>query len=294
MSKLIEYTKNAICKYGKNGDKSFEFVGINIDNSVQFKTYRKKSEGALAYLENTKPYSFLCELLSLDFLCENKMAICDFSKGKYKNIETYRIVFSINNNQSINEIEGSVNNFFGKVGDISFAQKIICKLRFIQAQLNTNKSLLMHLGIEVDEKCNLIGVKYYVSIKTANDNCTKVQLDELLANISIGKIRISEFKDLLYFFRKQEYIPTFIGFNLYNDEIETKLYFESTAFGFQTKQIVECTNNVFREYNLDRFISTTDITSLFQMDMFVRGIAVDINTFNKWRLYINALPRKMV
>lgn len=66
------------------------------------------------------------------------------------------------------------------------------------------------------------------------------------------------------FLKLQEYEPIFIGINLYENEIETKVYFISEAFGFQIKQIVTSTKAIMKKYNLNMYF------------------------------YLNALPRKKV
>ena len=91
-----------------------------------------------------------------------------------------------------------------------------------------------------------------------------------------------------------DYEPVFLGFNIYKNEQEIKLYFCSTAFGFNTDNIIRNTNDILKKYDIQRFISEKDIVSLYDKNLYVRGIAVELNTSSKWRLYINALPRKKI
>ena len=81
---------------------------------------------------------------------------------------------------------------------------------------------------------------------------------------------------------------------MYKNEQEIKLYFCSTAFGFNTGNVVSNTNAILKKYDIQRFVTENDIVSLYDKNLYVRGIAVDLNTSGKWRLYINALPRKKI
>lgn len=292
MSTLIEYSENAISKYGVNGDNSFEFIGVNIDNSISYKAYRKRSEDAIEYLKNTVPYSKLFELFTPTFLAENQMDICDFSKGKFQELETFRIVFLLGNNQNIQQAEACVNNFLSRIKAESYIPNVINTTRVLQDYMGTEKSLLMQLGIEVDENCNLIGIKYYVSIKSSNNILSIERLMEALLPDNISEH--DKIREIVEFLQRQEYELIFVGFNMYDNIIEPKLYFKSQAFGFQTKKIVEHTNNVIQKFNLTHAISKEDVKNLFEMNLFVRGIAIDLDALQKWRLYINALPRTVV
>lgn len=294
MSELTDYAKTIISKHGIHGDKSFEYLGVNIDSKMTFKTYRKISEDANQYLANTEPYCSVLGSLPPDFLSQNKLTICDFSKGALGNIETFRIVFILDSNLNIHQTEKCVADFLMHIGGGVYLSEIVKTVADIQKVLKTDKAMLMQLGIEVDEKSCLLGIKYYVGIKN-NGIITSIDMVmELLSRIIGDLHNRNEFRSAIEFLVQQEFEPIFIGVNLYGDTKEVKLYFISKAFGFQTKKVIKHTLEVMREYHLDYFISEKDVNDLYEMDLFVRGIAIDISDKNKWRLYINALPRKTV
>ena len=294
MSELIDYAETAISKYGINGDNSFEYIGISINNTMSFKTYRKRTKRAMEYLKNTEPYCGLLKLLSKEFLFNNKLSICDFSKSVIENKETFRMVFSLENNQSKRQAENYVINFLSQVDAETYIPEIIKTTRIIQEFYKNDESLLMQLGIEVSAEGHLLGVKYYVGIDKSDVAITSDKLAKLLSLISRNTIDTSDLEQLVALLSEQEYDPVFVGFNIFNKLTETKLYFKSSSFGFQTKQIVEHTNEVIMRYGLDYFISEDDVKALYKMDLFIRGIAIDLDDFNRWRLYLNALPRKIV
>lgn len=294
MSELTNYAKIVIYQYGIKGDKSFEYLGVNIDSTMTYKIYRKTSENAMQYLTSTEPYCDILNFLPPDFLSENKLSICDFSKGKIGNVETYRIVFIINSRLNIKQTEKCVTDFLINIGGEKYLSDIVNTEANIRKMLKTDKSMLMQLGTEVDEKGCLLGIKYYVGIKDKGMISPVDTVMEILSIATGGLYNGKEIRSMIEFLVQKEFDPIFIGINLYDDAKEVKLYFISKVFGFQTKNIVKHTLEVMQKYHLDNFISEEDVNTLYEMDLFVRGIAIDISDKNKWRLYINGLPRKVV
>ena len=294
MSKLTDYAKKIISDYGINGDNSFEYLGVNIERTMALKVYRKISEDAYQYLASTEPYCSVLGSLSQKFLSENNLTICDFSNGMLGDIETFRIVFILDSNFTIKETEKCVTDFLTRIGGEAYLSKIIKTTNEIQKILKTDKSILMQLGIEVDEKGCLLGIKYYVGIKLNTISPPNDKVLEILSGVTGDLYNKNKVGSKIEFLVQQEFAPIFIGVNLYGEIKEVKLYFISKAFGFRTKHVVEHTSEIMKKYRLDDFVSEEDVNDLYKMDLFVRGIAIDISDTNKWRLYINALPRKMV
>ena len=288
MSELIKYADEVITRYGSNGDNSFEYLGINIDDDVSYKVYRKAKGDAVNYLENTRPYSDILTMFNDDFLKEDILSICDFSKGTYEDKETYRVIFSMKNIKDRASAVSIVEKIIDKLDAEDYGEKILCSLNKIQEIIGCEASLLLQLGVETDNECNLVGVKYYIATKDLNSiHSDKEKVRQLCSNL--GKEN-----DMINFFSTHDYEPVFFGFNLYKNEQEIKLYFCSTAFGFNTGNVVSNTNAILKKYDIQRFVTENDIVSLYDKNLYVRGIAVDLNTSGKWRLYINALPRKKI
>lgn len=288
MSELIKYAEDIIAKFGSNGDNSFEYIGINIDDNVSYKVYRKAKGCAVNYLKNEKPYSNILDVFNDAFLKENMISICDFSKGTYEDKETHRVIFSLKKIKNKASAVSIVGKILDKLGTDDYVEKILNSLSAVQKSIDCEDSLLLQMGVEMDKECNLVGVKYYIATKDLNSiHSDKEKVRRLCSNL------VKE-NDMINFFSTHDYEPVFFGFNLYKNEQEIKLYFCSTAFGFNTGNVVSNTNAILKKYDIQSFVTENDIVSLYDKNLYVRGIAVDLNASGKWRLYINALPRKKI
>ena len=141
MNQLINYVDKAIRKYGKQGDCSFEFIGINICREMDYKIYRKSSVDTLCELNKMVPYNKIFDLVSDDFLLQNNMKICDFSKGFLNNTETFRVVYKVAKNLSQKDEKKGIEAFLMKIQGEKYYHKIIHCINKIKTDLLTNKSV---------------------------------------------------------------------------------------------------------------------------------------------------------
>ena len=291
MNEIINYVDNAIQKYGKHGDGSFEFIGINISKKIDYKIYRKSSVDILCELNKTVPYNKIFDLVSDDYLIQNNMKICDFSKSFLNSTETFRVVFKVDKNLSQKDEHKCIETFLKKIHGEKYFSRIMHCIKNIEADLLTNSSVLMQLGVEVNTDGQLLGIKVYANINRdlfMHSNCDTVKMLESITSSDINAKQISE---IINHIVEQEYNPLFIGINFYEDNYETKLYFGSKVFGFDTKGVIAQSNNILSKNKLNMFITEENIKDLYDKGVFIQGIAFTLEKEIKWKLYLNALPR---
>lgn len=285
---IIEYAHQTIREYGKAGKNCFEYLGVDIrkDIPLNFKVYQKINEGNRDEFANNMTYSYILNSLLPDFIANNK--ICDYSESTYDGKKSYRIVFYIPKNQKIQETYCNIDKFFRNI-DGGMKERVISNVVLATSIMKVKESPLMQIGIETDDKGNLFCVKYYIRLSGNIDKDA-----EFILKIAQSCVNKETIRDKIIFLQNHRYNPVFIGINMSEKIQETKLYFASEAFGFQTKNVIRDTNDIAEKYGFDDILTKQDIDELFNIGLFVRGIAFSIENEAAWRLYINALPRKKV
>ena len=149
----------------------------------------------------------------------------------------------------------------------------------------------MQLGVEVDADGQLLGIKVYANINRNLFMHSNIDAEKMLESITSSDINAKQISEIINHIIEQAYSPLFIGINFYEDNHETKLYFGSNAFGFETKGVITQSNNILSKNKLNMFITEKDVKVLYDKGVFIQGIAITLEKEIKWKLYLNALPR---
>lgn len=284
--KLIDFITASVDKYGGKGDNSFEYIGMNIENSrlINTKLYRRGENALTEFLLKT-PYSLIADKLS-EFRGRTGIGLCDISESICGGVKSFRVVFSIPQNISQGEADNISDLFFNKTDFKKVHTELKKNYRTICNFLNIDYSPLMQLGAEFDEKGNFLAVKYYLSVKPILDRKTVINqnLMKLFEKWDISPPKIETVC-------KNGYYPIFIGANADEEYTEYKLYFISEYLNRKT-DIREKMQKLFQSMKWD-FADDADINKVIDLGLFAEGIALSANGTKKEKAYLNFLPKNI-
>ncbi|MGN0379283.1 MAG: hypothetical protein ACI4EU_06820 [Butyrivibrio sp.] len=293
---ICDYAGQVIRKYGIQGDNSFEYVGVNIrqESQAQLKLYQKTSPKITAALRNTMPYCCILENLLPDFTNYKGIKICDFSRSTFDGEDSYRIVFSMPQQLKVQELNQYLSSFFKNVNFSSTKELLEDNIDLVCKSLCINESPLMQIGLETGQNGRVLCIKYYLRLRfnTVGPMNFTPNTAKLVSTISNHTCDENIVLRRVEFLKAHGFNPIFVGVNTFGKFQETKLYFISDAFGFQTKNVINHTAAIASEYGFSNILTQKEIETLFSMGLYVQGIAFSLEKQSEWKLYINVLPRK--
>lgn len=282
----INEIKKAITLYGKDGANSLEYIGLTIQKGLLHtcKVYQKATPTVLEDIRARMPYSKILHTYMADFLSMPGVQICDISENHVDDTPTFRIVFSMPMYLSMDTLFSYISAFYEKLPHPIGKEQLLCDIRHFAT---SNRSPLMQIGLETDMEYHIRTIKYYLSIpQTAalEEDC-----------IAYAQKCVFDFPhETIPFLMQCHYKPIFVGVNAEPFQSIYKLYFISTAFGFQTQHILPSSMKLISTYHWEKAISFDDIQALYDMGLYMEGIAVTLHDTDEWRVYLHPLPRHTV
>lgn len=289
---LIDFVNSSIAKYGQNGDRSFEYVGILIRNATvcDKRIYRKSCESVTNLIQDKEPFKLTINKTLKKFIGCTGVQLCDVSFDESNGEIISRIVYKIPGNLSHLQLQMYVNNFFCDFTDFSYKSRVIANIRsFIDMNVGANTPLIQ-IGVEINKHGEIIGIKYYLQF--AKQKYLKENIDQALLYTNF--ISNNSFVKQISSICVNNYEPVFVGINDRGGIEEQKIYFRSRAFGHQTHNILMNSNNLHDVLGWKEALSKSDIQNLWDRNLFIEGIALSLQNKDEWRIYINALPRKKI
>ncbi|MGN0375549.1 MAG: hypothetical protein ACI4EN_08625 [Butyrivibrio sp.] len=250
----------------------------------------------ISELQNRMPYTYILNKLLPDFRTYEDIKVCDFSRSTYEGGDSFRIVFAMPKHLKISELHHYLDAFFTNIYATDIKKLILDNVYTAAKAMDMDESLLMQIGVETDEKGNILCIKYYIRLRCNTTgpmefNSDTAQLIHMISNCAGDE---KEMLTKVRFLQEHGYNPIFVGINISGSAQETKLYFVSDAFGFRTQNVIKNTNAIADEYGFENRLTKRDVELLFNMGLYVQGAAFSVEKPDEWKLYINALPRKKV
>lgn len=280
---ILELSREALTDYGRFGDESLEYIGIMISSQgiLEKRIYRKNSESVLKDVGQRQPYKYILGEILPQFYNYGGIELCDISCSHVNAIQTYRIVFKLPKKQTFGDLYRTLEVFFSCIPNSgSYKERLYGQLSSVSSEFICQSSLLLQIGVEFDGYCKLKSLKYYMNI----DNGGEHYKDNLLCEYKFDK----EYQIIC----ENGYKPIFIGINDTDGIEEHKLYFISKSLGFKTAGIFECTSNLAVALGWDQVVSLNEFRQLYDMDLFLEGIAFSPHRGGVWRLYFREFAKR--
>lgn len=261
----MDFFKNIqkdIEQYGKNGDHSLEYVGINLNkgNSFEYKCYR--------FLKN---FPSDLELPNNPFANHSMLKQLDFQKNYDENI--YRISYKINPNccqeKETDNLELQIKDIIQLAKfDLNIAHLIIDVNNFIKNILMTEVEPICVLGCKIDQKGVVRDIKVYYQLKIyKKENFVSAFADtEKYFRIiefmgTIGKTNKEQVDRIKKFFKiasTNEYEPMMLGIDIGKKIYKIKYYFQINENLFEKNdyyKLKSLTNSVEIEEIIQKFMT---------------------------------------
>ncbi|MBR6513675.1 MAG: hypothetical protein IKT46_02455 [Clostridia bacterium] len=291
---LVNYIGEKERLYGKNGDKSLEYIGITVNNSgIKKKLYQKPVGKNVDEVYRTFPYSIMITKYLSRFTAQKEVSVCDYSESSVNGRHTYRVIFKFPRQLSFEDSKRCIDSFFCDLNRDDVKAEIENNLQNVVPALGFEFSPLLQIGVEFDKDINILGIKYYLNLKASPYE--RVEPSEAF----LEKIRtVFKYKgDDLYRLVQTcrfGYNPIFVGVNVYPDIniSEYKIYMISDYMGRDDDGLLENTKKMFSANGWDTVLDDKALRRIHSMDLFVEGIAYTLDRADEYRLYLNYLPRR--
>ena len=287
MSKFLDQCKDAISIYGKNGDTSLEYIGVILCNNqiANFRVYRKRCDSVLKHINTIEPYHTMHTKYLKGFTDKSGVKLCDISQDHLSHEHVFRMMYKLPKTLTHEDSTLYIEKFFSSYPDSPYSIEIQSNVNHFSQITQCVQSPLLQLGIEFDKDCHLLGVKYYLAFHEL-EHCNR-----FLASYSKKNSLPLAFAETVSQICKNNFTPIFLGINNHKDKIESKLYFISKAFGHQIQNILPVSITLANTLGWNKALPQQDLEDLYSMGMYIEGIAISLHHADKWRLYINSLPR---
>lgn len=293
---LVDYINKIRSTNGNSGDNSFEYLGITLYNGIKStKLYLKPNESVMSLLKTMNPYNHILAKFSAFYHLDG-IGICDISKSTYDEQQTYKIVFSLPRNLTIEKGETYVAHFFSIVKNPILKDEVVDMCLRFSSFVKSNVFLLQQIGVECDRDGNIICIKYYINIK--NSRHQKTHWSELLYNNVAEAFMtksVLQNKDMvldkLNRICKHNYYPVFVGVNAFESFADYKLYMISGASGYDNDTLLNSAISLFAENNWNEYIVENQLSDIYKSNLFAKGIACTLNNPQEARIYFGRQPR---
>lgn len=229
----MDFFKNIqedIEQYGKKGDHTLEYIGINLENgnACEYKCYRFM-----------KSFSSDLEIPNNPFANHSMLRQLDFQKNYDEN--TYRISYKINLNRCREKqtdiLQKQINHIIQLTKyDVNIAHTIIEVNNYIKTLLLTEVEPICVFGCKIDQMGVVHGIKVYYQLKIykkENSTSTLADTEKYLRIIEfmglIGKIekeQVNRIKNIFKIVSTNEYEPMMIGIDIEKSVYKIKYYFQ--------------------------------------------------------------------
>ena len=282
ISQIDKEMEKACRRYGPSGDESLEYIGLIIQNNIcsGTKVYRRLSEQCNEYeiVEDYKNLDFFKKIVTF-------AQIYDFSSRKDNEGRDYmRLVFLPFKNVLSNEKKFDELLRLCQLYD--YKNYFMQLLSFYACIEFTGTSPLLKMGVELDDKGNVLEAKVYFALKSYDDqydtlgrwhkylDCKKI-IDESLQLLGMQTLE-KQFLHVAINLEKIYYFPVFMGVNFSEDYTEMKVYYQSCFPDYTRDKILYYENELTKNILLtsEQFIKLNN--KYLEKDLFIDGISYSI------------------
>lgn len=283
---------------GNSGDDSFEYLGVTINEGIKStKLYLKPNEKVMSFLKETYPYNDM--LLKFNrFFCLEGIRICDISESTYEELKTHKIVFAFSRDLTPERMKKYVECFFTIIDRPILKEEILDTCSQFSLFIKSNTSLLQQLGIEFTDCGKIICIKYYINVKQSRQE--KVTMTrEFFCNLAKllplehGLKRKDQLFCKLSSICNYNYFPVFIGVNAFENHTDYKLYMLSGASGYDNNTLLTSAKELFAKHGWIKYINERQLASIYENNLFAKGIACTLNDPDETRIYFGKQPRTL-
>ena len=164
----IQQVREAIERYGPNGDKSFECVGLSVNKNglVDFKVYRLYRRcicSPPAEIEAPALKSTLQYLSGIE--CRKKFRIFDFSVRTTAEKTWLRYAIRMNCGIPIEQYRNNYSELLSVLPKRFSSERAVAISNCIETAISPNRGALIILGAEMEESALPVAVKSYYSLR---------------------------------------------------------------------------------------------------------------------------------
>lgn len=282
ISQIDREMEKAYRRYGLSGDESLEYIGLIIQDNIcsGTKVYRRLSE-------QCDEYEIVEDYKNLDFFKKIVVfaQIYDFSSRKDDEGREYmRLVFLPFKNVLSNERR--FDDLLRLCQLYDYKNYFVQLLSFYAGIEFTGTSPLLKMGVELDDKGNVLEAKVYFALKSYDDkydtlgrwhkylDCKKI-IDESLLLLEM-KILENQFLHVGKNLEKIYYFPVFMGVNFSKDYTEMKVYYQTCFPDYTRNNILYYENELIKNIllNQEQFIELNH--KYMDKGLFIDGISYSI------------------
>lgn len=288
---VMQFAKQALLQYGPDGDRSFEYLGIVVDyqHVLEKRIYHIENPDAVKAIYKIEPY---CSILARSFpsFAERKdVRMCDFSVDQTTTPPLYRIVFYVPK-CTLKQEANSMREHFSRVFNKSkYWERMTNAINEYSNAGMLSDSVPAQIGVAGDGDGNLFSVKYYVrwSKELHEKEAYLSAMRRLLSDQQYHKI--GQMTSVLF---QHNFRPAFLGINDTEGCEEKKQYFISKSVSVSSDRLLRLQISLIQSLGYDKVLTEEEIRALFQMGLYVQGVALSETDTDVVRFYFNILKKR--
>ena len=232
-----------------------------------------------------------------DVICNNLkeffeldgVKLCDISIDHTQKSSVYRIIFSLPVFTSSIFEQDYIDTFFQRFDFEPYKLRLMKKIKSICNQNTATQARIFQLGIEMNFEGRILGIKYYLDYGTGTIEDKTDRFSSYIERSSPTSV-----KQIMDKINSNGYYPVFIGVNDHLGVEEQKLYFRSRAFGHQISDIIMQQITISKACGWNTALTPTILKEMWDMNLYIEGLALSFEKPNEWRLYFSNLPRRVI
>lgn len=273
---MIKSIQQDVKEYGKQGDKTLEFIGVNISKLgyEEYKCYRfwdKENGSAVPYLKQFEQCSSL-----------KRLDMQEISKNMFR--ASYKVVDCEN-------LKADLENILAKNIQTTITVKEIIEINdFLKKELETKEAPLCVVGCKAYKNGEIQQLKIYYKLKVFDKNKEPFLASEktyfkilqrLKKKYEIKTQEIKKVEKIYRFLKENNYEPMQIGFNITNEIDSIKYYFKKSN-DREEKQGMAVIHKLLNFIGINVDLSVKGMfDTIDEQNLVLKGGAVSYNMSNK-------------
>ena len=274
MNKIISETMiPPLSAYGRQGDRSLEYVGLTVDRAaktIKSRIYRRDGSDTPFADRLSAPYRDLFARFA-PFTALPGVQLCDVSDGRRDGAVTQRLIFKLPKHMDRAQETAVAEAFFAAAGaGPGLEQGVRTRL---YARLDAGCTLYQ-LGAECAGK-DVCAFKYYLHAAP----------ERIPGGVAVPDAVQRDHAAIC----ENGFKPAFIGVNDDGTAAEEKLYYITKALGFKTAWLADNMKRLSAALGLDALLSAQVLDEMLEAGLYLEGLALSLQEEDRVRLYFTEL-----